>query len=115
MDWRERKYYLVRFNDPTLNWWNKGHDDYGVRYINYCNMIKRIIPTVKFGKPYNHFKKNNIKQYNYDGEIKEIGYIQLLVSCRKENCLLFENIVQEISTNDKYCVLKEITKEMCGQ
>lgn len=115
MDWRERKYYLVRFNDSTLGWWNKRHDDYGVGYSDYCSMIKHTVPTVKFGKPYNHFKHNNIKKDNYDGEIKEIGYIQLLMSCRKENCHTLENILSDISCGDQYCIFKELNKEMCGQ
>lgn len=115
MDWRERKYYLVRFNDSTLGWCNKRHDDYGVGYSDYCSMIKHTVPTVKFGKPYNHLKHNNIKKDNYDGEIKEIGYVQLLMSCRKENCHILENILNDISCGDQYCIFKELNKEMCGQ
>lgn len=115
MDWRERKYYLVRFNDSTLSWWNKKHDDCGVGYSDYCSTIKHTVPTVKFGKPYNHFKHNDIKKDNYDGEIIEIGYVQLLMSCRKENCHILENILNDISCKDKYCIFKEITKDMCEQ
>lgn len=115
MDWRERKYYLVRFNDSRLDWWNKGHDDYGVRYSDYCSTIKNAVPTVKFGKPYNHFKQNNTEKYNYDGDIKDIGYIQLLVSCRKENCHILESKLKDIGYKDKYCMFKEITKDMCEQ
>lgn len=116
MDYRERRYYLVRFNDGSgLMWWNKNHDDGGRKYSNYWSMLKGKIPSIKISSPYNHFKPNNIKKDNYDGEVKEIGYVQLMISCRKEYCKLFEEIVSEIKAHDNYVVCKEITRQMCGQ
>lgn len=113
MDYRERKYYLVRFSDSNLDWWNKGHDDYGVRYKSYINIIKRKIPSIKVHAPYNHFKTNTDK-YGYGGSMEDIGY-QLMISCRKEDVEKFEDILSEIKEKDKYVAIKEITKEMCGQ
>lgn len=116
MDYRERRYYLVRFNDGSgFMWWSKNHDNNGQKYSNYWNMLKGKIPSIKIGKPYNHFKSNNKKKDNYDGDIKEVGYVQLMISCRKEYCDLFEEIVEEIKTRDNYVVCKEITREKCGQ
>lgn len=116
MDYRERRYYLVRFSDSNLNWWNRGHDDYGIRYDSYINMIHHEIPSIKIHAPYNHFKTNTDK-YGYDGSMDDVGYIQLMVSCRKTYIEQFENLISEIKTEDKYgvVVVKEITKEMCGQ
>lgn len=116
MDYRERKYYLVRFNDGSgFMWWSRNHDDGGQKYSNYCNMLKHKIPSIKIHKPYNHFRFDNIKKDNYDGDVKEIGYIQLMISCRKEYCEAFEKIVSKIKEQDNYVVCKEITREMCLQ
>lgn len=117
MDWRERRYYLVRLNDSTLGWWQRGHDDYGEKYKNYYNMLKRTVPSIKISEPYNHFLSNTkMSSYGYDGALKEIGYVQLMISCRKEYCEIFEKTVFEIQENDpKHVVIKEITKNMCGQ
>lgn len=106
---------MVRLNDSLLCWWNKGHDDYGMKYSNYYNMLKRTIPSIKISEPYNHFKFNDDK-YGYDGHLKEIGYVQLMISCRKKYCELLENTVSEIQRKDpEHVVIKEITKEMCKQ
>ena len=51
----------------------------------------------------------------YDGEIKEIGYVQLMISCRKEYYESFKKIISEIKEQDDYVVCKEITREMCEQ
>jgi len=116
MDYRERRYYLVRFNDGSgFEWWSKNHDDFGRKFSNYCNMLKGKIPSIKIHKPYNHFKSNNKKKDNYDGEIKEIGYVQLMISCRKEYYESFKKIISEIKEQDNYVVCKEITREVCEQ
>ena len=115
MDWRERRYYLIRLNDSNLCWWHRGHDDYGEIYKSYCKMLKKTIPSIKMNSPYNHFKFND-DRYGYDGNKKGIGYVQFMVSCRKKHCELFEKTMLEIKQNDQQHVfIKEITKEMCGQ
>lgn len=117
MDYRERRYYLVRFNDGSGYigmWWSKNHDNNSERYSTYCNMLKRKIPSIKVHAPYNHFKTNTDK-YGYDGSMENIGYIQLMISCRKEEIEKFKDILLEIREKDDYLVVKEITKEMCGQ
>lgn len=117
MDYRERKYYLVRFNDGSGSigmWWSKNHDNNGEKYSNYCNMLKQKIPSIKVSGPYNHFKLNT-DEYGYDGSMEDIGYIQLMISCRKEYCKLFENTMSDIKKCDDYVRCIEITKEICGQ
>lgn len=120
MDYRERRYYLVRFSDSNLDWWNKGHDDYGIRYDSYINIIHRKIPSIKLHAPYNHFKTNTDK-YCYDGASIGEDCIQLMISCRKEYINEFENEIQKIKDRNKtksysrHVFIKEITKEMCGQ
>ena len=38
MDYRERRYYLVRLNDGLSPfWWVKGHDNNGMRYNSYLS------------------------------------------------------------------------------
>ncbi len=115
MDWRERKYYLIRLNNSFLCWWDKEHDDYGKKYSNHYNVLKRTIPSIKISEPYNHFKINDDK-YGYDGRLNEIGYVQLMISCREKYCELLEKTIQEFQEKDpNHVVIKEITKEMCGQ
>lgn len=41
-----------------------------------------------------------------------MGYVQFMISCRKEYCKLFEKIVSEIKAHDNYVVCKEITKNV---
>lgn len=78
-------------------------------------MLKHIIPSIKISKPYNHFKFNHDK-YGYDGHLNEIGYVQLMISCRKRYCKLLEKTVFEIQEKDpNHVSIKEITREMCGQ
>lgn len=78
-------------------------------------MLKRIIPSIKISEPYNHFKINDDK-YGYDGHLKEIGYVQLMISCRMEYCELLEKTVLGIQKQDSnHVYIKEITREMCGQ
>ena len=41
MDYRERRYYLVRLNDGLSPfWWVKGHDNNGMRYNSYLKYFK---------------------------------------------------------------------------
>lgn len=117
MDYRERKYYLVRFNDGSGcigMWWSKNHDNNGKRYSTYCNLLKRKIPSIKVHAPYNHFKSNPDK-YGYDGCMDDIGFVQLMISCRKEEIDKFKMLLSEIKEKDDYVVVKEITKRECEQ
>ena len=60
MDYRERKYYLVRLNDGMSPfWWVKGHDNHGVRYDSYLKYFKGNIDSLKISPPYNHIKTNS--------------------------------------------------------
>ena len=98
MDWRERKYYLIRLNDSTLYWWNRTHNDFGWKYTTYYNMLKNTIHSIKFSSPYNHFKEywGKRKYGYYDGDVAGIKYVQFMVSCRKEYCDLFEKTMREL-------------------
>lgn len=78
--------------------------------------MHREIPLIKVHAPYNHFKTNTDK-YGYDGSMDDIGYIQLMVSCRKTYIEQFKNLLSKMKMEDKdgVVVVKEINKEMFGQ
>ena len=50
-----------------------------------------------------------------DGAISEIGYVQMLFSCRKCDVDKIENIFREILVHDDYFRYVELTKEICEQ
>lgn len=115
MDYRERKYYLVRLNDGLSPfWWVKGHDNHGVRYDSYLKYFKDNIKSLKISPPYNHIKTNS-DSGKWDGAIPEIGYAQMLFSCSVYDVCKIEYIFREISKNDNYFCYIELTKEICGQ
>ena len=102
MDYRERKYYLVRFN-----YFNK-----------VVSEIKREIPSIKIHEPYNHFRdksKINTKDI-YDGE-KYGKYIQVMISCRKEYSYKFEFLMMSMAMHNKfgYIYCAPVTKEELKQ
>lgn len=115
MDYRERKYYLVRLNDESLRWWNVGYDNFGRRYNKYLDLFKSEIPSLKISSPYNHIKTNPNKN-KWDGAMSSIGYVQMLFSCRKCDVDKIEELFMNIKKNDNnYFKVVEITKEICGQ
>ena len=115
MDYRERKYYLVRLNDGTSPfWWVKGHGNHGVRYDSYLKYFKDNIKSLKISPPYNHIKTNS-DSGKWDGAIPEIGYVQMLFSCRKCDVDKIEDIFKETQEHDDYFRYIELTKEICGQ
>ena len=112
MDWRERKYYLVKLNEPRFPWWKKEHDDYGKKYKSHFKLMKESVPSIKFRKPYNHFKSNK----GWDANTDLMKYVQYMVSCKKEHSKLFESVMYELQEKEPdHVFIKEITKEMCGQ
>lgn len=91
MDYRERKYYLVAFIDHNQS------------IIN----LKEKIHSIKIHPPYNHFRNNESintlkfirERMGYNWEFNHVhdnyagyGYIENLISCRKEECDLLEEI-----------------------
>ena len=114
MDYRERKYYLVRLNDGLSPfWWVKGHDNHGIRYDSYLKYFKDKIKSLKISPPYNHIK-TNLDSGKWDGAIHEIGYVQMLFSCRKHDVDRIEDIFKKILEYDDYFRYVELTKEICG-
>ena len=114
MDYKERKYYLVRLNDGTSPfWWFKGYDNHGKRYNSSLKYFKDKIDSLKISSPYNHIKTNPNKN-KWDGAMSSIGYVQMLFSCRKCDVDKIENIFREMSEHDNYFHYIELTKEICG-
>ena len=115
MDYRERKYYLVRLNDGLSPfWWVRGHDNNGIKYDSYLNYFKDEIKSLKISPPYNHIK-TNLDSGKWDGAIHEIGYVQMLFSCRKCDVDKMEDIFMKMLEHDDYFRYVELTKEICGQ
>ena len=115
LDYRERRYYLVRLNDGMSPfWWVKGHDNHGVRYDSYLKYFKNNIKSLKISPPYNHIKANS-DSGKWDGAMAEIGYVQMLFSCRAYDVDKIEEIFREILEHDNYFRYVELKKEICGQ
>lgn len=114
MDYRERRYYLVKLDDESLRWWNAGYDNFGRRYNKYLDLFKSEIPSLKISPPYNHIKTNP-DSGKWDGAMPEIGYVQMLFSCSKYDVDKIEDIFREILEHDDYFHCFELTKEICGQ
>lgn len=112
MDWRERNYYLVNLNYSKTDWWVERHDNYGIKHDTYLNRIRREVKSIKISAPYKHFKNNGRE---YDGDIKEIGYVQQMFSCKKSESELFEEFMASIYEHDKYTKIIKMSKEKCGQ
>lgn len=104
MDYRKRKYYLVRLD-----------------YLSYTMRMKflKLIDSVKIHSPYNHFRIYSSGGNNYDGNYQDItgmGYIQFMLSCQKEDSSLVEFELRKAERRDECgCTFVELTKEMCGQ
>lgn len=109
MDYRERRYFLCRFD---------GHSGYNRHKKKLCKDIDLIkhIKSVKIHQPYNHFKNS---KHSYDSNnCKAAGYVQNMISVRKEYAQQLINIIQSIKLNEdkNWCTnYYEITKEICGQ
>ena len=116
LDYRERRYYLVRLNEGMSPfWWVKGHDNHGVRYDSYLKYFKGNIKSLKISSPYNHIKTNQ-DSGKWDGAMPSIGYVQMLFSCRKSDVDKIEELFMNIKKNDNnYFKVVELTKEICGQ
>ena len=115
MDYRERKYYLVRLSDGLSPfWWVKGHDNYGVRYDSYLKYFKDKIKSLKISPPYNHIRANQ-DSGKWDGAMSSIGYVQMLFSCRKCDVNKIEDIFRKMLGHNNYFHYIELTKEICGQ
>ena len=102
MDYRKRKYFLVRL-------------DY-MMYKYRISQLKICVPSIKISPPYNHFTKN-ITIGTYDGNVKGVlGCWQMMISCDKEHegNLLYE--LRKAERRDVFgCKWFELTKEICGQ
>lgn len=107
MDYRERKYFLIR-----LNYYNKELKE-----------LKELVPSIEFHAPYNHFnnesakklknakKLNNLEPIVYDGDILR-GYIQQMVSCKIEDS---EKLLSYFKSKGLFTYIIEITKEKLRQ
>ena len=117
MDYRERKYYLI-----------------SVRYYNdFTKKAKRLVPSMKIHRPYNHYREKIIKNtkpvmrvlnqdkysiVNQDNIrfINILTHIQVMISCKFKDCEAFENLMKsQLSEFPNDTVFKEITKEDCWQ
>lgn len=107
MDYRERKYYLVRFY-----------------YYNKCiDILKRNTPSIKIHPPYNHFRNDKaiklMKQRSinipepdiYDGDVCGY-YVQVMISCPENRVSELDSILRGIRIyDDPSAFWKEVTKK----
>lgn len=124
MDYRLRKYYLVRFWNPN-------------RVI---SEIKNKVPSIKVHTPYDHYRTDKSKEmlklkfgrlFDYMSDyIHNLGddsiydsdvckeYVQYMISCRKEESVELESILTNLCTAGPHMTcyyFKEITKEELKQ
>lgn len=109
MDYRQRRYYLI----------NVGYYDYHTK----IKILKKLVPSIKFHSPYNHFNmsiKTFTKKDVYDGEFynnTKIHYVQYMISCKTNDVVNFEQCMKQFV--DRYwdgCIkYVELNKEMCRQ
>ena len=101
MDYRERKYYLIRF---------------GYYYNEELKILKEYVPSLKCHPPYNHYRKKkkvvNIAN-RYDGNYNGY-YIQQLVSCRLSDVDGLMKFLNHYG-NPEHRFYSEVTKEDLGQ
>lgn len=110
MDYRERKYYLIRLQN----------------YNEDIKILKDVAPSLKCNKPYNHFRDKGSGSSNiistitglpsivFDGDIIE-DYFQVLVSCRFEDVDNLEKQFNIFIESTKYFNYCELTKRYCKQ
>ena len=113
MDYTERRYFLISLNTQH----HSKCDTYQNKRIWYQDLdLVKQISSVKFGRPYNHFRNTN-SSGEYDGET--IGkYVQMLVSCRRKYADDLIPLLKGISVSKRsagYTYWIELTKETCGQ
>lgn len=105
MDWRERDYYLVALDYSSFNM--------------RMEYLKCASETMKVHAPYNHIKASHPCKSNYDGDhhkITGIGYVQFMLSCKKEDSNEVEYELRKARIRDEYgSNFVKLTKEMCGQ
>lgn len=102
MDYKQRKYYLVRFSYADFNY--------------RMQMLKICVPSVRLHKPYNHFKSCEGFDFNATQNMQMPVYWQMMVSCYPdhEEALLYE--LRKAKRNDDYgCDWMELTQSVCGQ
>lgn len=107
MDWRNRNYYLLRMDT----------DKYHIRM-----RLLKSIKSVKIHSPYGHFKyMHSISGYDGGvGTIYDIGYVQHMISCKKEDEQYLEQLLNEMKEvdfslsyyNTNYM---KLNREICGQ
>lgn len=102
MDWRNRKYFLVKL-DP----------------LSYDFRLEQLMRYgVKLHEPYNHIKREHVHSSTYDGDfssITGISYVQFMLSCKSDD---YDSVVYELNKGvrrDDDMKYVELTKEMCRQ
>lgn len=98
MDYRERKYYIVRLN----------------KFNESMATLRRAVPSLEQHQPYNHFPRKNDVIDVYDGD-KLRRYVQTLLTCKKEDSEKLINTIKEISSPNNHIYIKELTKDVLGQ
>lgn len=102
MDWRNRKYFLVRLDPCAYDFRLKQLTRYGV----------------KLHPPYNHVKREHIYNSVYDGDFSDItgiSYVNFMLSCKSEDydCITYE--LNKAKRRDEHVNYVELNKDMCGQ
>ena len=103
MDYRERRYYLIRLYNR-----NGG-----------IKKLKEEVPSLKVHPPYNHFnhpEKSTKYKKDYDGSsvnIHQFETIHQMVSCKIEESFKFEEVFREMY--HPYNFITELEKWMCKQ
>lgn len=100
MDYRNRDYFLVQFNPCSYN-----------MRMDFC---KINVDSLKIHSPYNHFKEW-IEDNNCDSYHKECGYVQMLMSCKKNEtgALIYE--LDKAVRRDGYSHYLQVDKNVLGQ
>ena len=104
MDYRERKYYLLRL-----------HCKY---YNEELQILKKCVPSLKYHPPYNHYYKKKKKIYGrhsteYDGCYTG-RYVHQMISCQLSEVDELMKFINHYGYPElRYCT--EVTKEDLGQ
>lgn len=115
MDYRNRKYYLVKLNESTLSWECKNHDDYGDVYENSMRHLRKV-PSIRFGRVMNHFRnpKNTSACIENDAESIEFRP-QLMLSIKTEYEKRLTSAFSKMKKRNRFFEVTELTKNKCGQ